>query len=347
MKRIYIIGAALLLLAIVAADFYIKDNRKENVDGVAKQTSLPVNEVITSGGASDNTPANNTPADNSATNGNNTAVAAATRTATRYHRRQRHNSRAEVTGNIYENPSPETEGAIVINVNNVNNEIGVERSKDYLGHRKVGRSGSYDENTRHGGFRMPENVGIEIGYNQSSLGNNQTSNIPVSSANVGLLYNFSLGDNFAFQPGIRYISRGNSLQNEMDVDNKEKLKPHYLEVPANLVVKIGKVGNARLMIGAGPYVAYLVAAKDKFWAQGYSEGSDVIATATPQYSTANINKLDWGMGGFVGLQSPDGFFVKAGGEAGMSDIIKNTDGTYSNRNYSMMISLGFIMGDKL
>ena len=52
------------------------------------------------------------------------------------------------------------------------------------------------------------------------------------------------------------------------------------------------------------------------------------------------------MGGFVGIQSPDGFFLKAGGESSMTGLMKNSAGGAQNA-YSLMINIGFIMGNKL
>ena len=169
--------------------------------------------------------------------------------------------------------------------------------------------------------------------------------MPTGNFNFALVYNVNLGDHMAFQPGIRYITSGTKLQNEMEIDNKEKLTMHNIEVPANLVWEPGKLGNARIMIGAGPYVTYLVSSKDKYQATPYTDDGAYIPSVQ-QYNTAGINRLSWGLGGFVGIQSPDGFYLKAGGESSMADLMKNSIGG-TQRTYSLMINIGFIMGNKL
>jgi hypothetical protein len=58
------------------------------------------------------------------------------------------------------------------------------------------------------------------------------------------------------------------------------------------------------MIGAGPYLAYMGSAKDKFGSTPFSDGGD-FQQETQQYNPGAISRFDWGMGGFIGLQSPD------------------------------------------
>ena len=120
---------------------------------------------------------------------------------------------------------------------------------------------------------------------------------------------------------------------------------HNLEIPASLIWKPGKIGNARIMVGAGPYVAYVVGSKEKYQATPYTNDRD-YTPSTEQYYANNINKLSWGMGGFIGCQSPEGFFVKAGGECGMMDLMKNNI-SGNPRTYSLMVNIGYIMGNKL
>jgi len=347
MKRNYTIGAALLLLfvAILAGDFYINETRKTNArNGVAGQPDLPLHEPIAT------IPGNSSiaPVQNGLQNPAQPLVAENHKRATRL--RHRTVAAATTPNNIYEFNNLVTDKSVAMNVSNPTNEtnptgnVTAQRSRDYFG--QVPADDDADNNRRHRHFYLPDGLGIELGYNQSSLyDNNQSSNIPIGNFNIGLLMNFDMGDHFAFQPGLRYITDGNRLQNELDASVQEKLSLHYLQLPANLVCKIGKVGNARLMIGAGPYVAYLVGAKDRFQSD-YTEGSDVISPFTPQYTVSSINKWDWGFSGFAGIQSPEGLFIKASGQAGMTDIMKNTDGGYSNRNYNMMITVGYIVGAK-
>jgi len=339
MKQRYMIGAGILLLAIIATGFGVNEMRKLDAqDGVAAQPASSVNEALAT------TTGNNTQSGPGAES--STGTEAITTTGSTHRRYVKHSASAAGVDDSYEYNSLPGDPYIAAGIANTNKEIRVEKSKTYYANVADQSAVLSAKKHHHLRFRLPENTGIEIGYNQSGLVNSPSGNIPVGSVNVGLLYNLSMGDDFAFQPGIRYLTKGNSLQSELDVNNKEKLSLHYLEVPANLVWKIGKIGNTRIMVGAGPYVSYLVAAKDKYQASPFSDGGGA-EPSTQQYATNNVNKFDWGMGGFLGVQSPDGFFIKAGGEYGMKDLMKNSTGANANRNYSMLLTVGFIMGNKL
>lgn len=223
--------------------------------------------------------------------------------------------------------------------------IKVEKSMDFTGNMPVVKKRPLRIKRPRRSFVLPDGLGFEIGYSQSSFCNNSTSNIAIGSLTAGLLFNMELGEHFAIQPGLRYLTKGNKLESNLDVETNEKLSLHYLELPANLIWKPGKVGNARIMIGGGPYIAYLAGSKERFQTPALSDGGDVLPSA-PQYSEKNINKTEWGLDGFIGVQSPDGFFIKAGTEFGMMDLNKNSTGSGYGSNYSMMVTVGYIIGGK-
>jgi hypothetical protein len=187
-------------------------------------------------------------------------------------------------------------------------------------------------------------IGIELGGNENGFHHNNTSDIQTGNFNAGIIMDVKLSDNISFQPVLRYIGKGNALQDEFDVNAREKIKLHYIDLPLDLVCKFGNPTDARFMIGAGPYIAYLAGAEDHF---SGGEGGDVVNPRVPLYPTANILPWDWGANGFIGVTAPGGLFLKAGAELGLRDIIKSPlTGEYANRNFSIFISGGFIFGQK-
>jgi len=339
MKRIYLISAALILLAIITADIYLNKYRSLNTNNNVATQATPAKDGVVTTNDDDNIPSTAPVIDNNTVN----EPVANISHSQRYRRIKHHRHYSPVAD---EYRVPVDENAIALNVSSNNNGIGIETPKSYYAHTPAAYKQADKVQPTKGKFHLPENInpGLEIGYNQSSLSHNQTPNIPVGNVNAALLVNFRLGDHLNIEPGIRYISMGNRLQDELDYFTNEKLLLHYLQLPVNLIWEFGQVGNARLMVGAGPYIGYLVNAKDKFQTPGLGDGSDVIP-ASPQYNVNNINKFDWGLGGFIGCQSPDGLFAKAGGEAGMMDIIKGAN-SYSNHNYNFMVSIGYLFGGK-
>jgi hypothetical protein len=337
MKRIYLIAAALILFLIIGVNYYFKHNPARSAEQkVAQTTDLP--------GATAATPDNtqNAPVEDAGTAPTtcSPSVAANHHRHHRYHRRYARTNKTKIHTN---NPGSTYAFADGQPENNVKHEV----SKDYYAHKQNNEPQySYtivkEDNTIQPRHKI--HFGIEAGLNQNSLTDNQTSNIQTLGFHAGGIVNFELGRNLAFQPGLMYIVMGNRQQSTLDVNTKEKLTLKYIELPANLVCKFGDPNNGRVMIGAGPYISYLVSAEDKF--QTTTDGStvDVLGNvpATPSYQPDNIRKFDWGIGGFIGCELPEGIYAKAGAQVGLRDIQHNADGSYSNRNYAFLVSIGYL-----
>jgi len=333
MKRVYLIGAALLLLAFIAGDIYFTQRHSTNETIAQGPASLngsptsPADNIAQTPPVIDNTP----PIEPAST----PAPVALLTTRRHYARHYTHSTRnTNLEGALIPNGST----PIALN-ENTNTEIGTEKSKDFFGNVPARTTTVAAPAKTRSSRSMPlRGLGVEVGFNQSAISNTQS--IAAGNVFAGLLYEFNIGDHFALQPGLRYITKGTKLEND-DASTQEILKTHYLELPVNAVFKMGKVGNVRMIAGGGPYAAYLVNAKDKFSGPVRSEIPDQ-ATPTPQYNTGNINSFSWGAGGFVGCQAPGGIFVKAGAETDFSGIIKNNAAT--DRNYNFMVSLGYVIG---
>jgi|GEM_PF-1252829 len=213
-------------------------------------------------------------------------------------------------------------------------QTGYQRSADYFGNKS---SSTQETERKH--FTLPPDIGLQVGFAQSSFAH-QYQSIPVNSFSVGAFYNIRLASRFAFQPGLTYLTRGNKLAYPNDNQITEKLRLHYLELPANFVYRTGKPGNVRLMVGAGPYAALLLNAKDKM---NIPTGADIFPPAR-QYIASNANRWDYGIGGFFGIQSPDGLFLKVGGEYGLANVFNKTASSSGFNNYSVLVTIGFLTG---
>ena len=343
MKRKYLIGAALILFMILSGSYYLKNQlapkRKGEVDAKSgmSDSRSPVIAV-------DNAPAPPVIY--------NTPIQIADKYPAKHSPRTRHKSHPSAAiDNTADILLPTDNSLQASNKQDV--KMNVRISKEYYGVAPEVQSTTTKlakrKNNKH---RHPINLysptikfGPEFGFNQNGLSNNNlASNMRIGGVHAGIMVNLRLGDHLALQPGLRYINKGNRTESTLDVSTHEKLTLHYIEIPANLVYKFGDVSNTRVMVGAGPYVSYLAGARDRF-SNNILEGSDVLYPATPIYKTNNIAKLDYGLGGFVGCETPEGIFAKVGVEYGMKDNLKDpATGTYSNRNYSLLISFGYILG---
>ncbi len=343
MKRIYLIAAALLLLIIAGTDYYFTHRPTTNAQTNATAITQPANPAVMPDETTVDQPSETIPAADvsSEAAANTSAAVPRHRHYRRYaaaHRRKPLHGKAL---DQYSLAGSEPDGA-------VNHEV----SKDYFANTQkknaiVTNEPQYsytvvkEDNTIYPRRRI--HFGVEAGLNQNGLTDNHTPNVSTLGFHAGAILDLALGSNLAFQPGLMYTQKGNRLQNMLDVSTQEKLKLHYLELPANLVWKIGDANNTRFMIGAGPYVAWLFSAQDKF--QG-SPDVDVLGNVpvTANYQTDKLRKFDWGVGGFIGCEIPEGLYAKAGAEVGLRDMQENTDGSWSNRNYNFQVSIGYILG---
>ncbi|ACU58364.1 outer membrane beta-barrel protein [Chitinophaga pinensis] len=94
------------------------------------------------------------------------------------------------------------------------------------------------------------------GYKSNSIGTSSQ----LKNLHADLIINVPVYKNLHFQPLVRYITKGAYLRPLPDksgllVESANQLKLHYLEVPMNVVFKI-PVSIGKIVLGAGPYVAY-------------------------------------------------------------------------------------------
>jgi hypothetical protein len=198
--------------------------------------------------------------------------------------------------------------------------------------------------TKHaGGIGFAPELGI-------NLNDSKTSQFITNGFHAGVMVNIGIGNSFAVQPGLEYITKGSRnkkiTSNELSRTTVTTMGFNYVELPLDIAYKFGgKVGQNRFMVGAGPYVSYLAGAETKVQATDInSQGNVAHKSVYETTGTANMNRFDYGVGGFIGSQTPKGFYTKAGAEWGLKDVF-TTPGT-PVRNINYLITFGYILGSK-
>jgi hypothetical protein len=212
----------------------------------------------------------------------------------------------------------------------------------------------------------PIHLALEAGLNLNNLykfGNDNytTSNMLKVGYHGGFAVNIGTG-RFAVQPALRYSQKGGQIDGSFEdalvrVETKNKLTLHYVEMPLNFIYHFGYWGENRFMIGAGPYVAYLVNAQDKHKTKVIiketnddikDEGQRKVPVGDVENHPENLRRMDAGVGAFLGYQFAGGLYLKAGTQFGLVDIQKG--GTiyapYNDRNYNFLFTLGYMAGYK-
>ncbi|MES2702274.1 MAG: porin family protein [Bacteroidota bacterium] len=208
--------------------------------------------------------------------------------------------------------------------------------------------------------------GVEAGLTLNNLyhlqDEFQTSNMLKVGGHGGVVANIGSG-RWAFQPGVRYIMKGAVITTSSNTaithtETKSKLTFHYVEMPLNIVWSSGNWSSNRFQVGAGPYVAYLANAQDKYKVKTkstvnvddepkvVSEGQRQLEVGDP-YKNNQLRNYDIGAGAFIGYQMASGVYVKAGAELGFLDLQKNnTLGKFYERNYNFLFTVGYMFGYK-
>lgn len=88
----------------------------------------------------------------------------------------------------------------------------------------------------------------------------------LTSFHVGVVGDVAISKFFSFQPGILLTGKGSKTESGTESDAnfyRAKTNPLYIEIPANLVVKLPVSSQTKLFFGAGPYLGIGVAGKNK------------------------------------------------------------------------------------
>ncbi len=214
-------------------------------------------------------------------------------------------------------------------------------------------------------------VGIEAGANLNNLANQYrgetTSNQFMIGFHGGITTDIGISNNFSVAPALRYVLKGglqtrNYNDNNYMVDGamfsaaieeENKLKFHYLELPVNLVYKTGTPDAGRFMIGAGPYVAYLLNAHNKYeweakWIDG-GESREIEQVGSEQIPVGEddgdfLKSTDFGAQAFVGYEWPKGPFAKIGSSVGFTNVVRDGGPDFYNKNYNFFLTLGYMFG---
>lgn len=179
----------------------------------------------------------------------------------------------------------------------------------------------------------------------------------LTSFHVGVLGDFELAKMFAFQPGILFTGKGTKSQTGLESQPnyyKATTNPYYIEIPANIVLKLPLGERSRIFVGAGPYVAVGITgnnkAKGKYLGVAFENESD-IEFSNDDPTTLNfeegagfgvIKRFDYGLNGLAGVQVSNVLFSVGYGH-GLAKLQSGSDNSSDdlNKHRVWSFSLGF------
>ncbi len=139
----------------------------------------------------------------------------------------------------------------------------------------------------------------------------------LTSFQVGIVGDIKIAPMLAFQPGILYTGKGSKDAHHgtqgQDGYYKQTFNPFYIEVPANVVVKLPFGSESHVFVGAGPYLGIGVNGKSKtegqigiitYNAERDIRFSDDDPTTLNDEEGAGFNivkRFDYGLNGTAGI----------------------------------------------
>jgi hypothetical protein len=162
-----------------------------------------------------------------------------------------------------------------------------------------------------------------------------------------------------FQPGIVFTGKGSKIEIGRPEENlyaKQTSNPFYIEVPANLVIKLPFNSESHFFIGAGPYGAIGVAGKAKtdMTVLGFNSNSEnSIKFSNDDPSTFGeeegvglgvLKRFDYGVNGIIGIEGKQ-LVLSAGYGLGLAKLQSGTNSSQDNNNKHRVLS--FTIGVKL
>lgn len=162
-------------------------------------------------------------------------------------------------------------------------------------------------------FRVGVNVANVSTTNSGSI--DEANNL--TSFQAGIIGNLHVAPFLSLQPGIVITGKGSKTQsgNTSDANYyRATSNPCYIEIPANLVFKT-PTGPIKFFAGAGPYVAFGVAGKNKV--NGKALGTSFSSEKTIQWSNDDpttlsyeegsgfgiMKRVDYGLNGTAGIET--------------------------------------------
>jgi hypothetical protein len=191
-------------------------------------------------------------------------------------------------------------------------------------------------------------VGIRAGVNlqningQDEFGDKLKNDLAIGY-HAGVDVEFALADPFFVQLGVLYSTKG---AKNLFATSGDKVSLSYVEVPLHFVFK-PELGDGRIIIGIGPYVAYGISGK----ATLDGDDVDVKYTDNREYGDPNftIKPLDAGGDIFFGYEFPVPFYIQLNAQLGLLDLMPTVGGQASKaslKNTGFGVSVGYRLGGK-
>lgn len=175
---------------------------------------------------------------------------------------------------------------------------------------------------------------------------------------LGGTADLALSDRFSLQPSLLLTSKGLTIgkaggaREQYGVD-KIKFTSYYIELPVNFIFK-PQVGKGKMLLGAGPYIAYGLGGRWKAEANGMSvkgklkflnDFSSTDSSWGGNSRTLPYTKpFDFGADILIGYEFSKNLYIHLNGQLGLLDVDMSYDGVSDERSSMKTVQGGLSIG---
>lgn len=198
----------------------------------------------------------------------------------------------------------------------------------------------------------PLAFGVKAGVNLSNFSGNGADGMDAKVGfNVGLTVDYALSQDLYLLSGLELTMKGakdkgsisftDPTLGTVSFEGTEKDNPMYLQIPVHLGYKITVTDATKVVLHAGPYVAYGIGGKSKVKGTAVS-GDEVVVIDTDFdfFGKDRAKKFDFGLGLGAGLEF-DKIAVGLGYDFGLINMLDNSSYTVKNMNASLTLGYKF------
>jgi hypothetical protein len=185
----------------------------------------------------------------------------------------------------------------------------------------------------------------------TDIAGNKVNNKVVPKFNIGAIVEFPVADDFFFQTGLRYASKGtkSTWNNGSGQAVTQNFNLSYLELPLHFLYK-PLVGTGHVLLGFGPYIAYGVGGKVKTTGSGDMMIKYKNTVGAMDTTAIYFKPLELGADIFFGYEFVNHFSIQLDAQLGLTKINPVysyiTSDKAAIKNSGFGISLAYRFGGK-
>ncbi|MCC6290049.1 MAG: PorT family protein [Chitinophagaceae bacterium] len=202
-------------------------------------------------------------------------------------------------------------------------------------------------------FGIRAGAGLQTIYGDAINGDKLKNDFRIGY-HAGVTADLLVAPGFYLQPALIYSVKG-AKRSVANTDVTENIS--YVELPVNILLK-PELGNGRLLLGAGPYIAYGIDGFQKSEAANLSgklnakfkntiTADDISAADVLNNNYYFLKPFDFGANVLAGYDFNSGFNIQINGQFGLTNMQPKIEGvTTANKANAKHLGFGISVGYK-